>query len=252
MKNAKKLIVKDLEIVYCKHNRSLTAVKGLSFASRENEFLCLLGPSGCGKTTALNAIGGFLSPKNGEILLNGEPITGPTRRIGIVFQNYALFPWKSVNDNIAAGLRMKGLSPYKIQKTVNYYLKVMQLANYSEFYPNELSGGMQQRVAVARTLANDPEIILMDEPFGSLDAQTRINLQEMLLRIWQEHKKTLIFVTHDIDEALLLGDRILVMTKRPGRIRKEIRNILPRPRFYELSTSNEYAKLKKEVIKSLE
>ena len=249
MKNAKKLIVKDLEIVYCKHNRSLTAVKGLSFASRENEFLCLLGPSGCGKTTALNAIGGFLSPKNGEILLNGEPITGPTRRIGIVFQNYALFPWKSVNDNIAAGLRMKGLSPYKIQKTVNNYLKVMQLANYSEFYPNELSGGMQQRVAVARTLANDPEIILMDEPYGALDVYTRDKMQKWLLDIWQKERKTILFVTHSIEEAIYLADRVLVLKDKA--IRKEFRINFRRPRSCDIKFDKSFIELKKRIAKLL-
>ena len=249
---AERLIVENLKIVYKKYDRFLTAVNKLSFISKENEFLCLLGPTGCGKTTALNAIAGFIKPTEGRVMLNGKNIAEPTRKIGIVFQNYALFPWKTVRENISIGLKINGFLQGEIKRLTKHYLQLMCLTKYSDYYPNELSGGMQQRAAIARALVNNPELILMDEPFASLDAQTRIKLQEQLLKIWQMHKKTIIFVTHDIDEALLLSDRILVMTKRPGKIKKEIKNNLPRPRCYKQTTDKKYIKLKNEIIRLLE
>src|SRR3990167_2022070 len=206
-----KLIVENLEMVYKNNNEPLKVLKKISFKVKENEFLCILGPSGCGKTTILNAIAGFITFNKGKIFLDGELILKPTRKIAVVFQNYALFPWKTVKENISVGLRLNG---------------------FPNYYQNELSGGMQQRVAVSRALANNPEIILMDEPFGSLDSQTRINLQEQLLKIWHRHKKTIIFVTHDVDEAILLGDRILVLKDK--KVSKEFYISLKRPKSCRL------------------
>ena len=249
---AEKLVVENLKIIYLENNKFLMAIKNLSFAVKENEFLCLLGPTGCGKTTVLNAIAGFIKPAKGRILLDGKNIEEPTGKIGIVFQNYALFPWKTVQENISMGLKINGFSKEDIKRLAKRYLQLIGLTKYSGYYPKELSGGMQQRVAIARVLANNPELILMDEPFASLDAQTRIKLQEQLLKIWQLRKKTIIFVTHDIDEAILLSDRILVMTKMPGKIKKEIKNNLPRPRYYKQTTDKKYIKLKRDILRLLE
>ena len=249
---AEKLVVENLKIIYQENNKFLMAIKNLPFAVKENEFLCLLGPTGCGKTSVLNAIAGFIKPAKGRIMINGKNIEEPTGKIGIVFQNYALFPWKTVQENIGMGLKINGFSQYEISRLAKRYLQLIGLTKYSGYYPKELSGGMQQRVAIARVLANNPELILMDEPFASLDAQTRIKLQEQLLKIWQLRKKTIIFVTHDIDEAILLSDRILVMTKMPGKIKKEIKNNLPRPRYYKQTTDKKYIKLKRDILKLLE
>ena len=246
-----KLIVKNLEVVYEKNGIKLKAVKDINFGVRENEFLCIIGPSGCGKTTILNSIAGFIKPKKGEILLNGINITEPTRDIGIVFQHNVLFPWKNVEENIKLGPKINGILEYQIGKIFKYYLKLIGLSKYAAYYPNELSGGMQQRVGFARALANNPEIILMDEPFSHLDAQTRAKLHQKLLQILNKHKKTIVFVTHDIDEALILSDRILIMSKRPGKIKKEIKNSLPKPRTYKLTTKTHYTNLKKKIMNLL-
>jgi len=245
-----KLIVKNLEVVYEKNGIKLKVVKDINFGVRENEFLCIIGPSGCGKTTILNSIAGFIKPK-GEILLNGINITEPKKDIGIVFQHNILFPWKNVEENIKLGPKINGILDYQIEKISKYYLKLIGLSKYATYYPNELSGGMQQRVGFARALANNPEIILMDEPFSHLDAQTRAELHQQLLRILNKHRMTIIFVTHDIDEALILSDRILVMTKRPGKIKKEIKNNLPRRRAYKLTTEVDFIKLKKKIMNLL-
>lgn len=245
------LQIKNLEVTYQNNKKYLTAVKNISFNVKENEFLCLIGPSGCGKTTILNAIAGFIKPSKGEVLLNDIYITKPTKKIGVVFQNHALFPWKTVKENTELGPKINNIPQKEIDKITSHYLKLTGLTKFKDYYPHELSEGMRQRVAIARSLANNPEIILMDEPFSSLDAQLRAKMQEQLLRIWQLHKKSIVFVTHDIDEALLLGDRILVMTKSPGRIKKEMINRLPRKHSYKLTIEPKYVKLKKELIKLL-
>ena len=246
-----KLIIKNLEVVYENQSIKLKAVKGLNFEVKENEFVCILGPSGCGKTTILNAIAGFIKPTKGEILLNGRNIAEPTKDMGVVFQHNVLFPWKTVEENIKIGPRINGSSKYKIKKITDYFLKLIGLRKYANYYPNELSGGMQQRVGFARALANNPEIILMDEPFSHLDAQTRAKLHQQLLRILNKHKKTIVFVTHDTDEALILSDRILIMSKRPGKMKKEIKNNLPKPRTYKLTTEIDYIKQKKKIMNLL-
>ena len=243
-----KLIVKNLKVVYENDGRTLTALKDFSIKVKENQFVCLLGPTGCGKTTALNAIAGFIKHIKGEILLNGKKITKPTKDMGVVFQHNVLFPWKTIKDNIALGPKLNDTSKREIEKITNYYLQLIGLKKYANYYPEELSGGMKQRVELARVLANNPEIILMDEPFGALDAQTRAKSQEQLVRIYNKHKKTIIFVTHDIDEALLLSDNVIIMTKRHGKIIKLIKNNLQRPRSYKLTTDTNYIKLKKKII----
>ena len=246
-----KMIVRNIEVVYTKDRKKLKAVENVSFNVKENEFLCIIGPSGCGKTTILNTIAGFIKPVKGKILLSGRKITEPTKGIGVVFQHNVLFPWKTVKENIIMGPQINGVSKPKIKKISHYYLDLIGLGKYGNYYPNELSGGMQQRVGFARALANNPEIILMDEPFSHLDALTRKELYEQLLKILNRHKKTIIFVTHDIDEALILSDRILVMSKSPGKIKKEIKNNLPKPRTYKLTTEIGYAKRKKKIMNLL-
>ncbi len=247
-----KLIVKNLEVVYKNLGTKLKAIKELNFEVKEKEFVCLLGPTGCGKTTLLNVIAGFIKPTEGQILLNGRDITEPTKNIGVVFQHNVLFPWRTVKENIIIGPKINGASQSKIKKISGYYLDLIGLEKYANYYSNELSGGMQQRVGFARTLANNPKIILMDEPFSHLDALTRIELHEQLLKILNKHKKTIIFVTHDVDEAIILSNRILIMSKRPGKIKKEIKNNLPRPRTYKLTTRTNYIRLKEKIMNLLD
>ena len=245
------MIVRNVEVIYAKDRTKLKAVENINFNVKENEFLCIIGPSGCGKTTILNAIAGFVKPIKGYILLNGRKITEPTKEIGVVFQHNALFPWRTVKENIAIGPQINGASKSKIRKISHYYLNLIGLKKYANYYPNELSGGMQQRVGLARALSNNPEIILMDEPFSHLDALTRKELYEQLLKILNKHEKTIIFVTHDIDEALILSDRILIMSKNPGKIRQDINNNLPRPRTYKITTEIGYIKQKKKIMNLL-
>ena len=208
----------------------VTALHQIDLQVAAGEFVCLLGPSGCGKSTLLNAIAGFLAPSAGEILVGGRAVTGPGPDRGMVFQEYALFPWMTVADNIAFGLAVKKLPRPEIAARVDQLLARFELLHFRDRFPKDLSGGMRQRVAIARVLALDPPILLMDEPFAALDALTRQTLQDDLLRLWAELGKTVIFVTHSIDEALYLADRVVVMTYRPGTIKRDERLDLPRPR----------------------
>lgn len=226
----------------------MPAVQDMTFEVAPGEFVCLLGTSGCGKSTILNAIAGFIRPSGGEILLDGDPVERSSREKGIVFQSHALFPWKTVISNVEFGLKMKGISKGNRAKIAQFYLTLVGLRGYESNYPTELSGGMEQRVGIARVLANDPLIILMDEPFGALDAQTRQMMQELLLKIWDEYNKTIIFVTHDVDEAIFLADRLLVLTARPARVKKEICIKLARPRNYNVLLSPDFIRIKEEVI----
>ncbi|MBP2079021.1 ABC transporter ATP-binding protein [Oceanobacillus polygoni] len=202
--------------------REFTAVKDLEFTVKDGEFLVIVGPSGCGKSTLLDMLGGLIKPTTGRILLNGTPIHGPGLERGIVFQQYALFPWKTALANIEFGLEAKGVSKKEKQEKAREYLALVGLSEFAYRYPHELSGGMKQRVAIARSLAYDPEVLLMDEPFAALDAQTRESLQEELLQIWEKTKKTIVFITHGIDEAVFLGQRVAVMTSRPGTLKEMI------------------------------
>ena len=194
------------------------------------EFVCVLGPSGCGKTTLMNVVAGLIEPTRGEVLVGGEPVEGPSPRRGVIFQEFALMPWKTVRGNVEFGLRMKGMGRAKRAEAVERHLSLVGLAGFEDHYPRQLSGGMKQRCAIARAYAVEPDVLLMDEPFGALDAQTRATLQDDLLASWSELGQTVLFVTHDLDEAFYLASRVLVMSARPGRILADIRVDLPYPR----------------------
>jgi NitT/TauT family transport system ATP-binding protein len=208
----------------------LTALQGVSLRVPAGEFFVLVGPSGCGKSTLLDLLAGLSSPDTGQVLVGGAPVTGPGLDRGVVFQQYALFPWRTARANIEFGLEAKGVPRRERAEIARHYLDLVGLAGFADRYPHELSGGMKQRVAIARSLAYDPDVLLMDEPFAALDAQTRDDLQDELLRIWQRTGKTIVFITHGIDEAVYLGQRVAVMTSRPGRIKQIIDVPLDRDR----------------------
>ncbi len=224
--------------------RQVVALQDLSLTVEEGELVCLVGSSGCGKSTFLYLLAGFVQPTAGRILLHGQPVVGIERRCGIVFQSYALFPWKTVRGNVEFALRLKGLRPPAVAERSAHYIAMVNLRGFEDLYPAQLSGGMQQRVALARALAGDPEVLLMDEPFAALDAMTRQVLQQEFLKIHQQSRKTTVFVTHNIDEALLLSDRIIVLRANPGRVHAVIPNDLPSPRSLDLQGHPGYAKLK--------
>jgi NitT/TauT family transport system ATP-binding protein len=224
---------------YSKDGRSLAVLELERFAVHDGEFVTVIGPSGCGKSTLLHIMGGFIKAEAGSISVHGRRVNGPGPDRGMMFQEFALFPWKTVAGNVAWGLETQGLPKDKIEETVARHLEMIGLSDFRNHYPAELSGGMKQRVALARVLAFDPEVLLMDEPFGALDAQTRETMQEELTRLWERTGKTIVFVTHDIDEAVYLGDRVVVLTARPGRIREELRIDLPRPRSLDIKKSSQ-------------
>lgn len=202
-----------------KEKNIFTAIKDIDFTIREGEFITIVGPSGCGKSTLLELLAGLMLPTTGRILIDGREITGPGLDRGIVFQQYALFPWKTARGNIEFGLEAKGVPKSERKKQADYYLQLVGLKHFSEHYPHELSGGMKQRIAIARSLAYNPDVLLMDEPFAALDAQTRESLQTELLRIWEKTKKTIIFITHSIEEAVYLAERVVVLTPNPGCVK---------------------------------
>jgi len=216
--------------VFASDERQVVALQDIELAIPRGQFTCLLGPSGCGKSTLLNAVAGFSPPTSGSILVDGRPVAAPGPDRGMVFQEYALFPWMTVEQNVGFGLDIKKTPKAEIKRTVDELLRMLSLTDFRQRYPKDLSGGMRQRVAIARVLALDSPIMLMDEPFGALDALTRRNLQDELLRIWAELKKTILFVTHSIEEAIYLADRIVVMTYRPGTVKRDILVELPRMR----------------------
>ncbi len=222
--------------------RTIAALDNIDLNIGPGEFICLLGPSGCGKSTLLNALAGFSQPTSGSIHVEGRPVEKPGPDRGMVFQEYALFPWMTVWQNIAFGLEIKKAPRAEIRDKVDALLRMLGLHDFRERYPKDLSGGMRQRVAIARVLALDPPILLMDEPFGALDSLTRRSLQDELLRIWMENKKTILFVTHSIEESIYLADRIVVMSYRPGRIKREVAVALPRPRDPSSAAFNEIKK----------
>jgi ABC-type nitrate/sulfonate/bicarbonate transport system ATPase subunit len=227
------------------------ALEPIGLAVAENDFITVLGPSGCGKSTLLRIVGGLDRPRAGRVLLDGREVRGPGADRGMVFQSYTLFPWLTVTQNIAFGLRERGVPPAERRAIVAAYVAKVGLAGFEDHYPKQLSGGMQQRTAIARALANDPKILLLDEPFGALDNQTRALMQELLLGIWERERKTVLFVTHDIEEAIFLASRVVVMTARPGRIKAEVAVALPHPRHYTMKTSPEFSALKARLTEEI-
>ena len=223
--------------VYRRDGRELPVLDVERFAVRDGEFVTVIGPSGCGKSTLLHIMGGFIKAEAGAVRVHGRQVKGPGPDRGMMFQEFALFPWKTVAGNVAWGLETQGLPRAQVEATVQKYLDMIGLADFRGHYPAELSGGMKQRVALARVLACDPEVLLMDEPFGALDAQTREAMQEELTHLWERTGKTIVFVTHDIEEAVYLGDRVVVLSARPGRIREEVPIALPRPRDLTIKKS---------------
>jgi NitT/TauT family transport system ATP-binding protein len=238
------IVIDKVGKVFETDGRRMVALENIDLEIPRGQFVCLLGPSGCGKSTLLNAIAGFAPPTTGRIVADGAAVSGPGPERGMVFQEYALFPWMTVEQNVGFGLEIKGMAKPAIAARVAELLKLLSLEDFGKRYPKDLSGGMRQRVAIARVLALDSPIMLMDEPFGALDALTRRNLQDELLRLWAELKKTVIFVTHSIEEAIYLADRIVVMTYRPGTVKRDILVELPRMRD---PSAPEFNALKREL-----
>jgi len=227
------------------------ALEPTSLTVDDHDFLVLLGPSGCGKSTLLRIVAGLDQPTTGRVLVNGAPVRGPGPDRGMVFQSYTLFPWLTVEQNIRFGLREKGRPAAEQARIAAHYVARVGLEGFEHHYPRTLSGGMQQRTALARALANDPEILLLDEPFGALDNQTRALMQELLLGIWEADRKTVLFVTHDIDEAIFMANRVAVMTARPGRIKTELTITLPHPRHYTMKTTPEFSAIKARLTEEI-
>jgi NitT/TauT family transport system ATP-binding protein len=231
------LEVKQLGKVYKSAKGEVTALKNINFKTHRREFVCVIGPSGCGKSTLIRILAGLESHTSGDVLLDGKPVTGPGRDRGMVFQGYTLFPWLSVKKNVMFGLEMNNASSSEAAKEAEMWLELVGLEKFANAYPHELSGGMKQRVAIARALVNQPRILLMDEPFGALDAQSRAKMQTHLLEIWRNVDVTILFITHDLDEAILLADRILVLKAHPGEVQELIEVPVPRPRSVKDVTS---------------
>jgi NitT/TauT family transport system ATP-binding protein len=238
--------LRGISYEYATGERTVVALRDVSFGLGESEFLCVVGRSGCGKTTLLNIVAGFLTPTRGEIRIGGRAVTGRGLDRGIVFQDFAqLFPWRTAQRNVEFGLEMKGVSRAARAEAAQRFLTLVNLEGFAGAYPHELSGGMQQRVAIARALAYNPSVLLMDEPFAALDALTRDEMQGMLVNVWRETRKTVIYVTHNVAEAVYLADRIVVLTPHPGTLRAEIRVALPRPRD---TLSVEFLEYQKQVV----
>ncbi|WP_419875970.1 ABC transporter ATP-binding protein [Candidatus Pristimantibacillus sp. PTI5] len=243
--------IEGLQKVYESKKSRFEALQGIDLTIGQNEFLTIVGPSGCGKSTLLRMVAGLDEPSGGSLQVDGEDIIGPGADRGMVFQGYTLFPWLTVRENIEYGLKLKGVPILERRKISNYFLKVIRLESFDKAYPKQLSGGMKQRVAIARALANRPKVLLMDEPFGALDAQTKLEMQEMLLEVWEKEKTTVLFITHDIDEAIFLSQRIVVMGAGPGRILKEFRVELPEGRTTEVREHPDFLSLKRELAQLL-
>jgi NitT/TauT family transport system ATP-binding protein len=243
---------KDVNLVFTPPNRApVTALKDFNVTVEEGEFVSIVGPSGCGKSTFLNVLLGLIPPVSGEMAINGKRVEGPGQDRAMVFQEFGLLPWRTVLNNVELGLELRGVPTAERRPTCQKFIEMVGLSGFEGHYPHELSGGMKQRVGIARALASDPEVLLMDEPFAALDAQTRDIMQAELLRIWQEAKKTVLFVTHQIEEAVYLSDRVIVMTKRPGRTKKIVDIPLPRPRDYEMRVTQEFNDLKLQLWNEL-
>jgi NitT/TauT family transport system ATP-binding protein len=240
-----RVLIEDAQVRF---SGGVVAVKDASLDIRPGEFVCLLGPSGCGKSTLMNCVAGFVKPSSGSVKVDDKPVVKPGLDRGMVFQQHSLFPWKTVCDNVAFGPLMAGKGKDAARSIARTFLEMVGLSAFEHSFPSVLSGGMKQRVGIARALANYPNVLLMDEPFGALDAQTRSMMQENLLQIWGEFRNTVIFVTHDIDEAVFLADRVVVMSASPGRLIADIRVDLPRPRSREIISSEAYIETKKRCM----
>ena len=227
------------------------ALQPVDFEVQDNDFVTILGPSGCGKSTLLRIVAGLDHATSGRVLLDGVPVEGPGADRGMVFQSYTLFPWLTIEQNIRFGLRERGMPEAQQKERAAYFIAKVGLRGFEQHFPKQLSGGMQQRTAIARALANDPKILLMDEPFGALDNQTRVLMQELLLGIWEAERKTVLFVTHDIDEAIFMANRVAVFSARPGRIKTELAVDLPHPRHYTIKTSPEFMDLKARLTEEI-
>ncbi|MGO4496318.1 ABC transporter ATP-binding protein [Paenibacillus sp. 2RAB27] len=242
-----KIEIRGLSKVYNGRNGETIALQNTDLSIMENEFVCVVGPSGCGKTTLLNIIGGLEEATSGSVKVDGVEVKGPGKERGVVFQQYALFPWKTVLKNIEFGLKLRGLNKQERLERAEHYLELVGLKDFAHAYPKELSGGMKQRVAIARAYAVEPEVLLMDEPFGALDAQTRAQLQEELLKTWQKEKKTCFFITHDVEEAVILAQRVIIMSARPGRIKEIIDVDIPYPRDQSTKLDERFVRIKNEI-----
>jgi len=227
---------------------TFSALENVSFEVPDQQFAVIVGPSGCGKSSLLYLTAGLSEPTEGDIYVGGQLVDGPGADRGMVFQSYTLFPWLTVRQNVEFGLKRRGMPAAERREIVDYYLDEVGLRRFENNYPKQLSGGMMQRVAIARALANDPQILLMDEPFGALDSQTRMQMQQLLLRVWDHSKKTVVFVTHDIDEAILLGDRVYVMGARPGRIKRILDVPIERPRSLDMVMDRQFIQMKREIL----
>ena len=244
-----KLVKLKIDNVYKEYqgrNGKVVALNGVNLDIAENEFICVVGPSGCGKSTLLNIIAGLLEPTSGAVYLDGKQIEGTGVERGVVFQQYALFPWRTVIKNVMFGLEMKKVPKDQAEEIARKYIKAVGLEGFEHSYPKELSGGMKQRVAI-RAYAANPEVLLLDEPFGALDAQTRVQLQTELLNTWEQEKKTCFFITHDVDEAIILAQRVIIMSARPGRIKRIVDIDIPYPRTQETKSDPRFLELKAEI-----
>ncbi|WP_250469595.1 MULTISPECIES: ABC transporter ATP-binding protein [unclassified Caballeronia] len=248
-----KIVARGLGLTYENEatGSSLTVLDNFDLSVREGEFLAVLGPSGCGKSTFLSILAGLVPQTAGEITVDGEPVSAARQKLGVVFQGYALFPWRTVRKNVETGLEIRGVKAVQRRSEAERFLRLVGLLDFADHYPHQLSGGMRQRVAIARVLAYGPEILLMDEPFGALDAQTRESLQQELLAIWEQSAKTVVFVTHSIDEAIFLADRVAIMGRGPGRVKEIIDIDLPRPRDASLRHSAAFMALRQRAWASL-
>jgi NitT/TauT family transport system ATP-binding protein len=251
MSGAGAITLRGLGIHFGEGKAAVQALAGIDLDIGAGEFVSVLGPSGCGKSTIIGAVAGFTPITSGQLEVDAQRVRAPGPDRGVVFQQHTLFPWKTVSGNVEFGLKMRGIGKAERKQTARDILGHVGLGEFVDHYPHQLSGGMQQRVNLARVLVNRPRVLLMDEPFCSLDAQTRLQMQELLLGLWHELHMTVVFVTHDVDEAVFLSDRVIVLTRRPGRIKAEIPVALPRPRDQELLTSPEFMRLKRQALNLL-
>ncbi len=246
-----KLEVRGLSKSFATQDGSMAVLEDINLQLFPREFVCLVGSSGCGKSTLLNIVAGLANPSSGNVLVDGRAVTGPGSDRGMVFQNYTLYPWLTVSQNIAFGLQLRKMPKSEQRERIDYYLDVVGLTQFAKSYPKQLSGGMKQRVAIARALANEPAVLLMDEPFGALDAQTKEQMQQFLLELWEQTHVTILMITHDVEEAIYLSQRVYVMSARPGRMKLEVPVGLPEHRDLDMKLSPEFVDVKRQVLHSL-